>query len=134
MSYRNKKHKKNHNKANKKTRIFYQKKQQDSKAQDKNGDNREEEKKTQEVQAKKKPQFSKVKQLNPASEGVNLIVQVISNDSVLRRKNLDGTELKINEALVGDETASIKFSLRNQGMLPIKKCVYYSLSTADWLL
>ena len=60
-----------------------------------------------------KPQFSKVDQLSPASVGFNLIVKVGKIQPIMNRLNLDGTRLRISEAVIGDKTACIILSLRN---------------------
>eukprot|EP01084_Bolivina_argentea_P019630 36490_1 len=59
------------------------------------------------------PKFSKVEQLSPASVGFNLIVKVGKIKSIMNRLNLDGTRLRISEAIIGDSTACIILSLRN---------------------
>lgn len=60
-----------------------------------------------------KPVFSKVDQLSPASVGFNLIVKVGKIKPIMNRLNLDGTRLRISEAVIGDKTACIILSLRN---------------------
>eukprot|EP00485_Elphidium_margaritaceum_P004749 CAMPEP_0202684858 /NCGR_PEP_ID=MMETSP1385-20130828/456_1 /ASSEMBLY_ACC=CAM_ASM_000861 /TAXON_ID=933848 /ORGANISM="Elphidium margaritaceum" /LENGTH=195 /DNA_ID=CAMNT_0049339071 /DNA_START=61 /DNA_END=648 /DNA_ORIENTATION=+ len=59
------------------------------------------------------PKFSEVEQLSPASVGFNLIVKVGNITPIMNRLNLDGTRLQISEAIIGDSTACIILSLRN---------------------
>ena len=59
------------------------------------------------------PKFIKVENLSPASVGFNLIVKVGKIQPIMNRLNLDGSRLRISEALIGDSTASIILSLRN---------------------
>jgi len=72
-----------------------------------------------------KPQFSKVDQLSPASVGFNLIVKVGKIQPIMNRLNLDGTRLRISEAVIGDKTACIILSLRNDqiGMVEEGNCL-----------
>eukprot|EP00484_Ammonia_sp_Unknown_P019508 CAMPEP_0197042070 /NCGR_PEP_ID=MMETSP1384-20130603/18522_1 /TAXON_ID=29189 /ORGANISM="Ammonia sp." /LENGTH=181 /DNA_ID=CAMNT_0042473109 /DNA_START=107 /DNA_END=653 /DNA_ORIENTATION=- len=67
-----------------------------------------------------KPEFIKVDQLSPASVGFNLIVKVGPIKPIMNRLNLDGTRLRISEALIGDATASIILSLRNDQIGMVK--------------
>jgi len=60
-----------------------------------------------------KPVFVQVKDLSPASVGFNVIVKVGEIKPIMNRLNLDGTRLRISEAVVGDATGSIILSLRN---------------------
>ena len=60
-----------------------------------------------------KPDFHKVGDLSPASVGFNLIVKVGKIKPIMNRLNLDGTSLKISEAIIGDATGCIILSLRN---------------------
>jgi len=60
-----------------------------------------------------KPTFSKVEDLSPASVGFNLIVKVGKIKPIMNRLNLDGNRLRISEAVIGDATACIILSLRN---------------------
>jgi hypothetical protein len=62
---------------------------------------------------KKRPSFVRVKQLSPASVGFNLHARVGKIKPIMRRLNLDGSRLRIYEAVIGDETGSILLSLRN---------------------
>ena len=69
----------------------------------------------------RKPQFTKVDDLSPASIGFNLIVKVGKIEPIMNRLNLDGTRLKISEALIGDKSASIILSLRNDQIDMVKE-------------
>lgn len=60
-----------------------------------------------------RPVFCKVGELSPASVGFNLIVKVGKIKPIMNRLNLDGTSLKISEAIIGDATGCIILSLRN---------------------
>jgi len=71
------------------------------------------------------PVFSKVEDLSPASVGFNLIVKVSKIKPIMNRLNLDGTRLRISEAIIGDKTASVILSLRNDqiGMVEEGNCL-----------
>merc|ERR1719266_3231789 len=60
-----------------------------------------------------RPVFCKVDELSPASVGFNLVVKVGKIKPIMNRLNLDGTSLKISEAIIGDATACVILSLRN---------------------
>jgi len=60
-----------------------------------------------------KPTFIKVEELSPASVGFNVIVKVLKIKTIMNRLNLDGNRLRISEAIIGDATACIILSLRN---------------------
>ncbi|KAK7246464.1 hypothetical protein RIF29_41332 [Crotalaria pallida] len=73
--------------------------------------------------AKRKPVFTKVDQLKPGTNGHNLIVKVLSSDTVLQKpqpprpsssssRNLRPT--LIAECLIGDDTGTIIFTARNE--------------------
>ncbi|CAK9187465.1 unnamed protein product [Ilex paraguariensis] len=68
----------------------------------------------------KQPVFIKVEQLRPATTGLNLIVKVVNAKMILQRGRAEGTQgrqMRLAECLVGDETAMIVFTARNdQGM------------------
>ena len=68
--------------------------------------------------------FVKVDSLDPMSVGFNVIVRVGKITSSINRLHLDGSRLRISEALIGDETGSILLSLRNDqiGMVEEGKC------------
>ncbi|KAL9244492.1 hypothetical protein vseg_018264 [Gypsophila vaccaria] len=74
--------------------------------------------------AKRKPVFVKVDQLKPVTSGHTLIVKVVSSNAVTHKprsslssssssSSLNGRSTRIAECLVGDETASILFTARN---------------------
>ncbi|KAH7568875.1 hypothetical protein JRO89_XS06G0065700 [Xanthoceras sorbifolium] len=70
------------------------------------------------VVEKRKPVFIKVDQLRPGTNGHNLIVKVLKSDAVLPKNrpataapNLHPT--RIAECLIGDDTATILFTARN---------------------
>merc|ERR1711879_16304 len=58
--------------------------------------------------------FVKVEELDPQSQGINLKVKVLSADTVMNKKHPDGTKIRISETLVGDDTAKVLFSARNE--------------------
>lgn len=66
------------------------------------------------------PQFIEVSDLSPASVGFNVIVKVGTIKPIMNRLNLDGTRLRISEAVVGDKTGSIILSLRNDQIALVK--------------
>jgi len=70
---------------------------------------------------KRNPKFIKVENLMPASVGFNVIVKVKSIKLIRDRLNLDGTRLKIAEAVVGDQTGCIILSLRNDQIEMVKE-------------
>ncbi|CAK9172871.1 unnamed protein product [Ilex paraguariensis] len=64
----------------------------------------------------KQPVFIKVEQLRPATTGLNLIVKVVNAKMILQRGRAEGTQgrqMRLAECLVGDETAMIVFTARN---------------------
>ncbi|KAI9197951.1 hypothetical protein LWI28_007276 [Acer negundo] len=74
------------------------------------------------VVEKRKPVFAKVDQLRPGTNGHNLIVKVLKSDTVLPKTrpttatataspNLRST--RIAECLIGDDTATVLFTARN---------------------
>lgn len=68
-------------------------------------------------QEKTKPVFVKVDQLKPGSSGHTLTVKVVDQNSVPQKTGGGGSSrlrpARISECLVGDETASILFTARN---------------------
>ncbi|KAG2285626.1 hypothetical protein Bca52824_045230 [Brassica carinata] len=68
-------------------------------------------------QEKKKPVFVKVDQLKPGTSGHTLTVRVVNQTSVPQKPNAASSSHlrpnRISECLVGDETASILFTARN---------------------
>jgi len=68
-----------------------------------------------------KPKFIKAKDLEPGTRGHNLILKVGDVKSVLERKRPDQSTLSISEATVGDATASILLTARNEQIAHLKK-------------
>ena len=69
------------------------------------------------------PSFIKVWKLTPSSVGFNLIAIVGRVKPIMNRLNLDGSRLKISEAVIGDKYGCIILSLRN-GL-----CLYFVIVT-----
>ncbi|VVB02035.1 unnamed protein product [Arabis nemorensis] len=72
----------------------------------------------QQTQEKRKPVFVKVDQLKPGTSGHNLTVKVVDQISVPQKTGVAASSshlrpTRISECLVGDETASILFTARN---------------------
>ena len=67
------------------------------------------------------PKFIKINDLSPASVGVNFHCKVSKIKTVINRLNLDGSRLRISEALIGDETGLILLSLRNDQIDLVKE-------------
>ncbi|KAH0925457.1 hypothetical protein HID58_017713 [Brassica napus] len=68
------------------------------------------------LQEKKKPVFVKVDQLKPGTSGHTLTVKVVDQNPVTQKPGAASSHLRpvrIAECLVGDETASILFTARN---------------------
>ncbi|CAH8389314.1 unnamed protein product [Eruca vesicaria subsp. sativa] len=68
------------------------------------------------TQEKKKPVFVKVDQLKPGTSGHTLTVKVVEQNSVPQKPGVASSHqrpVRIAECLVGDETASILFTARN---------------------
>jgi len=68
-----------------------------------------------------KPKFIKCKDLEPGTRGHNLILKVGDVKTVLERKRPDLSTLSIAEATVGDATASILLTARNEQIAHVKK-------------
>ncbi|KAL0001341.1 hypothetical protein SO802_015122 [Lithocarpus litseifolius] len=67
--------------------------------------------------ALRKPEFKKVDQLKPGTTGHTLVVKVVSSNTVLAKGRSVSQHLRhtrIAECLVGDETATIVFTARNE--------------------
>ncbi|KAJ6799319.1 uncharacterized protein M6B38_318130 [Iris pallida] len=65
----------------------------------------------------RKPVFTKVDQLRPGTSGHTLTVKVVSTKMVLQKGRPNGPQvrqMRIAECLVGDETAIIVFTARNE--------------------
>ncbi|XP_073294040.1 uncharacterized protein At4g28440-like [Primulina huaijiensis] len=66
--------------------------------------------------ALRKPVFTKVDQLRPGTNGHNLVVKVVSSNTVVQKGRPDRPQVgqvRIAECLVGDETGVIVFTARN---------------------
>ena len=71
---------------------------------------------------KTKPKFIKVEELTPGSVGFNCIVRQVGDiKTIMHRKNLDQSIIKISETVIGDETGCILLSLRNEQIDIISK-------------
>lgn len=60
---------------------------------------------------------TKVKDISPGSGGHNLVVNVLSVETVFDKPRSDGAHIRIAEVLVGDETACIVLKARNGTLL-----------------
>jgi len=58
------------------------------------------------------PVFTKIDQLNPDSGAINLIAQVVSV-TFTERTTATGSKIKIAEAIIGDDSATIKLIARS---------------------
>jgi replication factor A1 len=66
-------------------------------------------------QGLKKPVFSKVENLKPGqSERLNLRAKVEKSTVVLDKTRVDGNKIRVAEVILGDETASIILTARNE--------------------
>ena len=54
-----------------------------------------------------------MKDLSPGTQGHNLVVKVLSLETVVDKKRQDGHNVVIAEALVGDETGCIVLKAKN---------------------
>ncbi|RZR99479.1 hypothetical protein BHM03_00029035 [Ensete ventricosum] len=75
--------------------------------------------------AKRKPVFTKVDQLKPGTSGHTLVVKVVSSNTVLQKGHAASTYLRhtrVAECLVGDDTASIVFTARNEQACLVAAC------------
>jgi len=61
----------------------------------------------------KKPQFVKCDSLKPGTSGHNIVLKVASCNVVVEKNRSDGSKIRIAEALVGDDTASLILTARN---------------------
>ncbi|XP_019425918.1 PREDICTED: uncharacterized protein At4g28440-like [Lupinus angustifolius] len=72
--------------------------------------------------AKRKPVFTEVDQLKPGTNGHNLVVKVLSSDTVLHKPQPPRPSSSFNnlrptlvaECLIGDDTGTIIFTARNE--------------------
>jgi len=77
-----------------------------------------------------KPKFIKVKELEPGSRGLNVILKVGDVKTVLERKRPDQSNLHIAEAVVGDATGAILLTARNDQVSHLKKGATVTLRNA----
>ncbi|CAL5403232.1 unnamed protein product [Camellia sinensis] len=66
--------------------------------------------------------FTKVEQLRPQVEGLNLTVKVVNSKMILskgRANGNQGRQMRLAECLVGDETGMIIFTARNDQVVTI---------------
>lgn len=64
---------------------------------------------------KKQPVFKQVSELRPGTSGHNLHVKVVESKVVVdRQRGPKGQPLKVAECIVGDQTATIVFTARNE--------------------
>ncbi|XP_027151605.1 uncharacterized protein At4g28440-like [Coffea eugenioides] len=63
-------------------------------------------------QKKKQPVFTKVEQLRPMANGLNLTVKVVNSKLIVQR-GAQARQMRLAECLVGDETGMIIFTARN---------------------
>ncbi|XP_074585625.1 uncharacterized protein At4g28440-like [Curcuma longa] len=67
--------------------------------------------------AMRKPEFTKVNQLRPGTNGHTLVVKVVDAKMVLAKGRPNGPQvrqMRLAECLVGDETGMIIFTARNE--------------------
>lgn len=90
--------------------------------------------------ALRKPEFKKVDQLKPGTTGHTLVVKVVSSNTVLAKGRSVSQHLRhtrIAECLVGDETATIVFTARNEQGISLSHSFlflfFYSIVSV-WLL
>jgi len=70
---------------------------------------------------KTKPKFVKIDSLGPQMSGFSVYVRVGSIQSKINREYLDGTRLKIWEAVVGDESGCMILTVRDSYLDKIKE-------------
>jgi replication factor A1 len=66
-----------------------------------------------ETQAKEQATFTQVHSLRPGTSGHNLKVKVVSSKPVVNRSKGDGTKVRVNECVVGDDTGVVVFTAKN---------------------
>eukprot|EP00029_Vermamoeba_vermiformis_P005185 TRINITY_DN1731_c0_g1_i1.p2 TRINITY_DN1731_c0_g1~~TRINITY_DN1731_c0_g1_i1.p2 ORF type:complete len:141 (-),score=42.68 TRINITY_DN1731_c0_g1_i1:206-607(-) len=67
------------------------------------------------AQGLKKPVFSKVENLKPGqSDRLNVLAKVEKSTVVLDKTRVDGNKIRVAEVIIGDETASIILTARNE--------------------
>ncbi|RWW63242.1 hypothetical protein BHE74_00029592 [Ensete ventricosum] len=79
--------------------------------------------------AKRKPVFTKVDQLKPGTGGHTLVVKVVNSNTVVQKGRAASSHLghtRVAECLVGDDTASIVFTARNeQGIIDPRPFLFH---------
>ncbi|XWS63660.1 hypothetical protein CRYUN_Cryun06bG0120200 [Craigia yunnanensis] len=81
----------------------------------------------------RKPVFTKVDQLRPATSGHTLTIKIASTKMVLQKGRADGPQvrqMRIAECLVGDETGMIIFTARNEQVDLMKEGTTVTLRNA----
>jgi len=63
---------------------------------------------------KKPPVYTTVDQLKPGTHGHNIKLKVVNTSTVIEKTRSDGTKTRIAECMVGDNTASITLTARNE--------------------
>eukprot|EP01102_Stenamoeba_stenopodia_P005654 TRINITY_DN1639_c0_g1_i1.p2 TRINITY_DN1639_c0_g1~~TRINITY_DN1639_c0_g1_i1.p2 ORF type:complete len:148 (-),score=28.18 TRINITY_DN1639_c0_g1_i1:40-483(-) len=64
--------------------------------------------------SKLKPaKFVTVDQLKPGTYGHNILVKVVSSNTVVEKQRADGTKIRVAEAVIGDQTGVITLTARN---------------------
>jgi len=63
---------------------------------------------------KSEAKFTTVDALRPGTTGHNLHVKVVSSRVVVNRSKGDGTKIRVNECLVGDDTGVVVFTAKNE--------------------
>ncbi|CAL5398767.1 unnamed protein product [Camellia sinensis] len=77
--------------------------------------------------------FTKVEQLRPQAEGLNLTVKVVNSKMILpkgRANGNQGRQMRLAECLVGDETGMIIFTARNDQVDLMKEGATINLHNA----
>nr|XP_043624655.1 uncharacterized protein At4g28440-like [Erigeron canadensis] len=74
-------------------------------------------------QNKLQPTFTKISQLRPGAENLNLTVKVVSSKPITTRSRngTQGRNMRISECLVGDETGVVVFTARNDQVDAMKE-------------
>ncbi|KAL3622997.1 hypothetical protein CASFOL_031813 [Castilleja foliolosa] len=78
----------------------------------------------------RKPVFVKVESLKPETNGHTLVAKVVNSNTVLQKGAAASAHLRdtrIAECLIGDETAVILFTARNEQGWGLKKSVFFVL-------
>jgi len=78
----------------------------------------------------RKARFLRIKDLQPICSGFSVIGKVLEIREKLNRQNLDGTVLRVNEAIIGDETGIVTMSVRSALVDQIKQGETYVFRNA----